>query len=407
MARSNIRTWLPLDRWAEIIGINPLHFNGLASVNLLPNNTCGDVWFNYSWQHSDRVGREDIAMAIQAAEQEITAEVGFNLLPDWTTEERLPYPQPAMPGTYNMYGSNPRGMLNSVELRKGWVISGGVRAKSLIFASAPIALSDLDGDGYSETCTVVVATTVTDVNEIHAYYPGHSGADGWEIRPITVAITGGVAVITFKRWQVVASAAQEQINPEPLDAEVAGNYETFLDVYRVYNDPSTQLQFMWENDGYWDTCGTCAACQFSTQAGCFHLRDQRIGFVVPAPASWDSTNQQFNALEWSACRAPDQIRFWYYSGFQDLSLDAPKVKMAPYWEYAVVFFAAAKLDRPVCGCSNVSQFIDKWRRDAAFESQEEGGWKLTPEQAGNKLGTTAGAMYAYRQIHRNGVRIIK
>lgn len=407
MARSNIKTWLPLDRWFEIIGVNPLHANQLTSTSLLPNNTCGMPWFTYSWQHSDRVGREDIAMAIQAAEQEIAAEVGFNLLPDWTTEERLPYPQPAMPGVYNMYGTNPRGMLNSLEVRKGYVISGGVRAKSLIFASSPVALSDADGDSYSETCTVTVATTVTDINEIHAYYPGKSGADGWEIRPITVVLTGGNAVITFKRWQIVASAGQEQINPDPLDAENAANYETAVDVYRVYNDPSTQLQFMWENDGYWETCGTCAACQFSTQAGCFHLRDHRIGLIVPAPATWDSSSSSFTTMEWTACRAPDQVRVWYLSGFQDQSLDAPKVKMSPYWEFAVAFFAASKLDRAVCGCSNVQQFIDKWQRDAAFSNQEEGGFTLTPEQAGNKLGTSMGAMYAYRQIHRNGVRIIK
>jgi len=346
-------------------------------------------------------------MAIQAAEQEIAAEVGYNLLPDWTTEERLPYAQPGIPGVYNMYGTNPRGMMNSVELRKGHVISGGVRAKSLIQAGAAIVTSDSDGDGYAETCTVTVATTVTDVNEIHAYYAGESGADGWEIRPVTVVLSGGNAVITFKRWQVVDGSITEAINPDPLDAETAANYETTVDVYRVYNDPSTQLQFMWENDGYWETCGTCAACQFSTQAGCFHLREQRLGMIVPAPASWDASSEEFTSQEWSACRAPDQVRVWYYSGFQDLSLSAPKVRMAPYWEYAVAFFAASKLDRPVCGCSNVSQFIDKWRRDAAFTSQEEGGWTVTPELMANKLGTTFGAIYAYKQIHRNGIRIIK
>lgn len=406
MARADTYTWLPLDEFATIIGLNPLAFNGLSST-LFSNNVCGDIFFQFDYQHSDRIGRDTIARAIREAELEMAAEAGFNLLPDWTTEERLPYPQPAMPGVYNMYGSNPKGMLNSVEVRKGWVISGGVRAKAAIQVGAAVVRSDADGDGYTETCTVTVATTVTDANEIRAYYSGKSGADSWEIRPISVVIAGGNAIITFKAWQIVVASQMDRLDASPLDAANAASYETTVDVYRVYNDPSTQLQFMWENDGYWDTCGTCAACQFSTQAGCFHLRDQRLGFIVPAPASWDSTNQQFNTQEWSACRGPDQIRAWYYSGWQDLSLDAPKVKLAPYWKNAIAYFAASKFDRPVCGCSNVSNFIDKWRRDAAFSSQEEGGFTVTPELMANKLGTTMGAIYAYKQIHRNGVRIIK
>lgn len=406
MARADTYTWLPLDEWATIIGINPLAFNQLDS-NLFPNTVCGDIFFQYSWQHSDRIGRDDIARAIREAELEMAAEAGFNLLPDWTIDERLPYPQPAMPGVYNMYGTNPKGMLNSVELRKGLVISGGVRAKSVIQVGAAIVLADLDLDGYSETCIVTIATTVTDANEIRVYFSSHNGADNYEVRPITVSISGGNATITFKRWQVVSPLLEEQLNAQPLDASDPASYETVVDVYRVYNDPSTQLQFMWENDGYWETCGTCAACQFATQAGCFHLRDQRLGMVVPAPASWDSTNQEFTTQEWSACRGPDQVRFWYWSGWRDWSLARPYVELSPYWKNAIAYFAASKFDRPVCGCSNVSQFIDKWRRDAAFSSQEEGGFTVTPELLGNKLGTSMGALYAYKQIHRNGVRIIK
>jgi len=191
MARSDVITWLPLDRWAEIIGIHPLHFNGLASTNLIPNNVCGDVYFNYSWQHSDRVGIEDIAMAIQQAEMEISAEVGFNLLPDWTVAERLAFTQPGIPGVYNLIGRNPRGMFNSIELRKGHVISGGVKSKAVVQAGASYVRSDVDSDGFQETCTVTVATSITDPNEIRLYYPAQSGDDAWEIRPIKVVFSGG------------------------------------------------------------------------------------------------------------------------------------------------------------------------------------------------------------------------
>ena len=61
----------------------------------------------------------------------------------------------------------------------------------------------------------------------------------------------------------------------------------------------------------------------------------------------------------------------------------------------------------MCGCSNVNQFIEKWRRDAAFSSQEEGGFTVTAEIAANRLGTSMGALYAWRKINQNGVRVNK
>lgn len=406
MARSDFLTWLPLDTFAQIIGINPLNFNGFSAPTYFKNNVCGDVFFQFSWQHSDRIGRDDIAMAIQAAEREISQEAGFNLLPDWTLDERLPYPKPGVPGAYNLWGTNLRGMMKSIELNKGHIISGGIRAKTLIGSGADaIVRTDVDGDGYFETCTVLVATTVTDANEIHAYYTGKSGDDAWEIRPIKVTIAGGVATIKFKSWQVPTWENLEYLDVEPLDADTGTNYETAIDTYRVYNDPSTQVTFLWENSPA-DCCGSCVACTLGAQTGCFHLRDQRIGICVPTPAEWSISAQAFTENEWSACREPDQARFYYYSGWRG-NVTRPYVNLDPMWEKAIAYYAASKLDRPVCGCSNVTSFIDFWRRDAAHSSQEEGGFSITAEQAGNQLGTTKGALYAWQTIHRNGIRVIK
>lgn len=406
MARSSIYTKLDLDTWATLIGINPMHFNGFYST-LFSNNVCGDVFFQYDYQHSDRIGRETIAQAIQQAEMEMEEEAGFYLMPSWTVAERLDYPHPGTPGVFGMDGYNPRGLNKSVEARHGHIISGGIVEKTLLQNAAPIVRTDVDGDTYSETCTVTTAVTFTDTNEVRIYYAAYDGDDAYEIRPATVTISGGVATIKFKAWQVPVIAKLEALDAEPLNADTAANYETTVDVYRVRNDPSTQLQFMWESSNDVNCCGTCVACQFSTQAGCFHLRNQRLGIVVPTPGTWDATDQEFDFTEWSVCRDPDQVRLWYYSGWQDGTVKRPYVEMSNYWKFAVAVFAASKFDRPVCGCSNVSQFIDRWRRDAAYEKIDEGGFKVTAELMGNKLGTTLGAIYAYRQIHRNGVRIIK
>jgi hypothetical protein len=346
-------------------------------------------------------------MAVQAAEREIAAEVGYNLIPDWTVEERLVFTVPAMPGVYNLYGTNPRGQLNSIELPRGHILSGGVRATAIIQAGAAIVRTDGDVDGFAETCTVTVPTTVTDEDEIRAYYPSKSGDDAWEIRPINVVLSGGNAIITFKIWQVVAANQLDAINPNPLDAALPASFETTVDVYRVYNTPSTQVQFIWENNAGIDCCGSCVACQLSTQAGCFHLRDARLGIAVPAPASWDSSEEAFTQQEWTACRAPDQIRFWYYSGYRDMKLPMPNVQMDRYWEYAVAYYAASKLETKMCGCSNVQHFVEKWQRDLLINKADDSNFNVTPEMLSNKLGTTMGALYAYKRIHQNGMRVLK
>lgn len=408
MARSDFLTWLPLDEMAQILGLNPLKFNQLYSDTLFPNNVCGDVFFQHDWDHSDRVGRDTIAMTVQQAELEIAREVGYNLMPDWTLDERVPYPRPAVPESYNIYGVNPRYQMKSVETKLGHVICGGIRTKTIIQAGCAVGRSDADGDGYSELCTVTLATSVTNTNEIHVYYPGRGGDDGWEIRPIKISLAGGIATITFNSWLIVLGTELERFAPETLDAHDAANYETTVDVYRVYNDPSQQATLAWENQPVGlNCCGTCTACQLNAQEACFHVRENELGIVVPAPATWNTSTSSFDSAEYSVCREPDWVRLWYYSGYIDQKLPRPYAELSNSWKYPIAFYAASKFDRGVCGCSNVREFIDKWRRDAAFSSQDEGGFTLTAEQASNRLGTTMGAMFAYRYIQRPGIRINK
>lgn len=398
-------TWLPLERWRQIIGIHPFHFWQLDGGDYVPDTVCGDVYFSYNWQHSDRVGREEIAQAIRTAELEISREVGYNLIPDWTADERLAYPRPNVPELYGT-GVTPRFMLKSVELPRGHVVAGGVKTKSVIEAGAAVVRTDDDGDGYDELVTVTVATTVTDENEIHVYTPAKNGVDQFEIRPINVTISGGNAIITFKSWQIVDANLYEALDPVAIDATNDTYYETTVDVYRVYNDPSVQLQFLWENYPDYSGCGTCAACTLSSQYGCFHLRDKRMGFIVPAPGTWDSDDEEFTQAYWSVCREPDQIRVWYYSGYIDQSEPRPYVDMSYYWETVVAYYAASLLERDVCGCSNVNQFIAKWREDISMTGKDHG-YFTAPGILANKFGTSMGAVNAYRAVHKNGVRINK
>src|SRR3990167_241886 len=100
MARAQTVTWLPLDRWGAILGINPLHVNGVTSASV-SGEVCRDFYQQYAYQDAHKVSREDIAQAIQDAELLIADYVGYSLLPDWVVDERYPTARPPSPELYS------------------------------------------------------------------------------------------------------------------------------------------------------------------------------------------------------------------------------------------------------------------------------------------------------------------
>jgi hypothetical protein len=392
-----------------MLGICPFSFNQLVSAShLTPAGDCGEVFFQHSYQRTDYTSREDIARAIKQAEMMIREQVNYNLIPDWVVDERKRTVRPARPEVYNQGSLNVRGQMKSIESRWGHVVSGGIRAQSLISAGVAVVITDIDGDGYSETCTVTVATTVTDVNEIRVYYPGQLGDWRFEVRPIEVSISAGIATIRFKRWQIVQYPDQERLDAAEagnvIDADAAATYYTTVDVYREYNDPQTQASFLWENDP--STCSSGIAASFTTQSGALFVRDERLGIVGYIPGNWDAVAQSFTPVCWTFCTEPDQIRLYYYSGWRssDPRHARPYIDMDPYWERAVCYLSIYLMDRFTCDCANVERFVRYWREDLARQGAEVT-HQVSMRDLDNPFGTGRGAVYAWHRVLEGDRRV--
>jgi len=402
MARASTYTWLPLDRFFKIMGANPFHSNGIYTELQPVRSGCDDFWLQYDWQDSQHVSREDLAEAIKDAEQQISNYVGYNLLPDWEIDERQDTERPGDPTLFSS-GISIRGQRKTIRTDKYHVISGGQRTKTAIEAGAAIVRSDDDGDGYAETCTVVSATSVTDVNEIRLYYPSENAADKWEIRPLeSVSISGGNVTITFKIWQIPLPELLERLDATSINGDVAANFITTADVYRVWNNPAVQVQFMWEPFPYCscDT-GTCASCQHGTQYGCLLARDYRLGRFAYAPATY--SDGAFTETYFSECRDPDQMRLWYQSGYQDKSRERPWQQLDPFWEKAIAYFAVSLLDREICECEPLIVFWQKWQRD--LSQVDARSYTKSFRDLDNPFGSWQGAIYAWRRANQSGRRI--
>lgn len=405
MARANTRTLLPLDQFASILGLHPLHFNQVEMPNLAPATTCGQPMVQWGWQSAAAVGREEVAECIARAEDTIARELGYNVMPTWEADEYAHFIDPANRELWSQSPINLRGRWSALKTNRGYVQSGGIEAKTLIDDAVAIVYTDTNSDGYFETATITVATTVLLPEEIAIYYPGKSGSSLWEIRPITVTITGGVATIVCRREQLVIEAAMESFNPRSVIGTDAASFLTTVDVYRHWNDPSTQVSFLW--GPYANACGCssgdCETCTSDTQTGCMSVRDSRRGLVGTSPADWNTTDLVFNSAAFTVFHSPDRARLWYRAGWKDNRNALPNIQMDRDWAVIVARLAVSYMDRVICSCQNVTSLFQRWNEDLAHNvssPQASSSFRYPQRLFENPIGTTRAAIEAWRKIQR-------
>lgn len=411
-------TKLTLDRFARIIGINPLHFWGVDITQLSRTGgqgpACSQAIFQYDWQDADRVGREDVARAIAEAENDIETLVGYRLLPTWERDEWRPTTRPYRHEMTNYSNTDIRGLAQLVEAKWGYMVSGGVRATTLLDADAAVtyANSGIPPAAYLNigTVTLTLAEAIDD-REVAVFYPGHAAEERWRIRPVKVSHVGLDYTIEIRRELLLVEDYLETYDLANLGAANGVEDPPFLttvDVYRVYNDPSTQVSFLWEDGNACCGCvdGTCTICAYGTATGCFLMRgDPRLSMLAIHLADWDADTLAFGASSVCPRRQPDLVRLWYQAGWRDQSQASPMDDMDDRWARIVAHLAASKLDRPICACSTM--YMKRWQSDLAFSSgaDETGTYSLTQSDLGNPLGTTRGAIEAWRAVTRPGAAI--
>lgn len=405
-------TLLSLPRFAKIMGIPPMRFfrGSAPSIDPMPFPMlgCDDIWYKYDWQDGDKVSWMQVATTILSVEQELANLIGYYPAPMFVEEEYHKYPNPFYP-EYKGWGIDVKGFLKAVDLKYGKVISQGRRNVALIgtatTGAGSLSYTDEDGDGFFETATIQLATTLTDRNEIKVYYTGRDGEPDWEIRtPRSVVITGGFARIVFDAWQLIDPDLYEDYptadGMSAIDISTVANYVTSVDVYREYSDTTqSSVEFYWETSC--ELCGGagCTACALSTQDGCFHMRDADVGLVAPTPATYDSTNAQWTISAWENSREPDALKIWYYAGAYDQRYvkGYTNEPLSDFWARIIAYVTVARLERPLCGCTNISALADKLREEYLLSTSGHS-FFVTREIQDCPLGTKWGEVWAWRQI---------
>lgn len=391
------RTVIPIDRVAHHLQVDPYHFNQIYSAQrpLLPS--CPDGWCQYNWQDAGKISREELADALKQAETMVFRYLGWTPLPVWRTDEVQVTPYYKVEA-FNI--RNSRGESKSVFSNWGYVIEGGVKATTLIDTPATV-FSDADGDGFNETVTVTVATTVTEEQELHVFYPGKSGEDTWEVRPLqSITIAAGVATIVFPKYLIpLEELIIKPLDPDDphifIDGDTDTNFLATVDVYRVYNDESDQVTFYY--DPQTSSCSSSSTpCADDTETGCLFIKNSRLGIVGFSRADWDDDTGAFVAKSFS--RAPMKAVIKYRAGHTDASQKYPELQMEPGLERMICYFALSLLDREICGCANTRTIWQKQTRDMAVSTEGES--VVVPwSDLSNPLGTSNAAIRLWKFIH--------
>lgn len=420
MAIATTPTLLSLDRFAQIAGIPPIAFNGAYSETVFPGMTggCNQVWYQYSWQNADQVSREDLAREIAIAERDIKNELGYWPAPTWIVEEVHRYPTPYRRAGYRRSPMrNVRNQFLSIPLKSGKFIQGGQRACTLMDTAVPV-YSDEDGDGFDETATVTLAITDEDavLCQLKVYFEGHDGDPEWEIRPArTATYAGGTFTATFWTWQLIEPDTWNALpsavaGPSAINVDTNTYLVNTVEVRREYNDYSASHgTLFWEGEptstGYCTICGGegCAACAFTTQSLCMHVRDTDLGFAAVVPACYNPDEEGWIEEARAVDRDPDQVTLNYFAGeMSDRHL--ANYTCDPLDEYlarAIAFMAIARLERDYCNCGAITALAERLRRDTAVISSRDGESRfINEDELNNPFGTMYGEVRAWRIVNK-------
>lgn len=348
MAKASIDTLLGLDQYAEILGLDPRHFNQLTSTAFPDKQTeCSTVWYQYSWQSSKGMSRAFLSTAIARAERMIANQLRYWPAPKYVESELHVYPDFLLDG--NIYTPNRR---YTVPLKWGKFIRGGKRAATSLATEQAVILSDEDGDDFAETATITatIAGASSYLPEEIAVFPVGGGSDNKDrIRNLDVTISGTTVTITGQSaWFVDPSLWNKH---EFINGDDPTVYLTEVDIYRIYtesNEDNPPVEIMWQD--------ISQVTAFASAYGALQAWQPEGGTVSVVPVTWSSTTGAWAVSCLPYTTNPNLLNLNYLCG---VPLDDGKV--AEPYARAIAALATSLYNGEICAVSMAQDQVDYWR----------------------------------------------
>jgi hypothetical protein len=416
---------LPLDIWRAEIGLNPWLFWGLAGGPIVDQSKCSGLLREYSWQGSDTAGRDDLRRAIERAEQMLFDYLHYRVAPQYVETDPLEWPRLGDASMVRYRDVDATGRRVAVMSPEFHIQAMGIEQLTLIGSATggggTLVYSDQFSSGMDDTFTITLPTSVTDISQIAVYFSAADRFDDtrtfdrWRIEPIQVAIAGGNVTIIGRRWLVVRPILYEAPVLNALDATLAGNFVTSLDVYQRTTDGGgnsvttcqATLQYESSDCGGWGA-GFCVGPAFgSTDPGTFAeviaragIRDRTLGLITPAAAVYNASTGLWSGMSACNCYAePDRVVLRYLAGYP-----LERGVMAKKWQQVVTMLAAAEVKRRIVACRETNERLHDLQMDMALQATETERYQRSQKDMDNPFGTRLGHIQAWKMSQDSTLR---
>lgn len=367
---ASLKNYRLLNAWPRVMLENITTFNQIAGKGAPLNANC-EVYV--------KPDRETIARALDASYKKISRLLAYVPAPDWFTDT-ISLGR-GIPTRFEYFQTH------SADTGGSWMIQEfGKKATTLIQAAAPIVYSDVGGYGVFNTATVTVPMgALTDTDEVQIFFTVTDGAPGaadprYQIEPAVVTTDGlGNFVITADRslfvklsiWAApyVVTDPNNQTPNAADNASASPDFVTTVDVYRVWTDPTTQIEVLdWNNA----VIGTFDGVIVNGDLGLFTFH-----------------NDCWSTLLSCCCNRPVRLRVNYRAG-----LPLVNGYMDAELEDAIVRLANTLM--PVELCPMCAPTKNSWEQDRSPAVRDRVAI-VTQVAAQNAFGyVTWGAIYAYQ-----------
>ena len=223
--------------------------------------------------------------------------------------------------------------------------------------------------------------------ELKLYFRGYEGACNWEIRYWKYVTQGeGTLEFTVDSWLLFSPEKWEALPTTAgfhhIDMNDPNNYVFFVELYHEYNDYSFGAEVY------------PVGCEWDVQTACLSMFNRELGFAYPqygvGYSSWWGCFPEYDALD---------ARIWYYAGQTSCEYDAGSTcdPLDEYWAQTITWMAAARLEKPLCSCTNVQTVVAALQRDTARDTDRGGNGAQDYGLVGNPFGTRVGELKAWQR----------
>lgn len=401
MTRARTVTKLPLYRWAELIGISPVHFSGAYVPNIWDyDHNCDDVWTQHSWQRPEVASREHIAELISSATVDIETILGFPVAPTHY-KEIVTFPVVQQRRVYP----------NSIETKWDKLIQFGQYTQTEVDAEVAVTLSDEDLDNFKEIATAVFAYT-GDIHELRFFVYGKID-DSYRLYPTVINQVSGIVTVVFNTWDLIKVGLWEKPPAvfSTINLSSESNIDSYVSVYRKYIDPTKpQANLIWKHgDPYvrqsCTNCGGtgCSVCGVTTQPACVNILNANQGLIEVLPATYEE-NGSYTRANLTVTATPTEVELFYVAGDQnpDYLSYASLNTMKLYWEETITWLSAARLRFPICACGGSKQTVDDLMVNLVEVNKQRQTYVsiLSPDMLTNPFGTRYGEVKAWDRVAR-------